>query len=115
MNKEMVAFGDDGFGQYGKNYLPVRWTVNDLSVKLAAKPANNGKVELEGGVGIMLEGYSSKDYGHIVTDRNFELCLRNLLRADNIDPACVKYADVSEQGSNFVVLYLDPTLLCDWA
>ena len=109
--KTAVAFGEDGLGKHGTCDRPQYYKIEDIAIDIALDDDD----EPMGIVSLALEGYNSKDHGHICTDQNFLISVRNFLIGDHIDPTCVEYAELDVQGEDFVTLNLDVGLLLDWA
>jgi len=68
IGKQVYAFGEDGFGQYGKHPFAQYYTIKNVNVYLGADPVL-GKFRTT--VTILLDGYDSSTFGHIYTDKNF--------------------------------------------
>ena len=115
LGKDICAFGEDGFGQYGRNDRASWFKVNDIDVEITMDDEDD-PTEITGTVALTLEGYDSDVHGYIMTDKNFEIRLRNLLQAAHIDPNCLTWQDnADDQGIWTVVMNLDVGLLMEWA
>jgi hypothetical protein len=111
LNKSVSAFGEDGLGKYGKSDHPRFFDIADLDIDIAIDESGIP----EGMLFINLADYDYQDVGHIATDRNFLICIREMLKAEHIDPECLSYSALDEQGENFVSMDIDIALLLDWA
>lgn len=111
LGKEVVAFGEDGLGKYGTSDRAHRFTIDDVQVDIELDDQD----EPFGAAFIHLDGYHCDTVGDIVTDQNFLISLSKYLKAEHIDPACLKYAEIEIQGSNFVTMYIDIPTLLQWA
>ena len=111
-DKEVAAFGDDGLGKYGRSDRAHRFIIDDITVDVALDEINGMCSAM---VNLYPAGYSSSTVGHIVTDQNFLISVRQHLADDAIDPACIQYHDPDFQGANFVMMEIDVAKLLDWA
>jgi hypothetical protein len=112
LEKSVVAFGEDGLGKHGKCDQPKYYTIEDVSVDVAASPSSGDVV---GAAFITLKGYNESDFGAILSDRNFLISIQNLLRAEFIDPNSLSYSILELQSEHVVVMDIDVPLLLDWA
>ena len=110
--KEIHVFGEDGFGKFGRNDLPKTFKIVDISVDIEL---NEYTGDASGIAYLTLDGYDAADCGMIMTDLNADISLRVLLQKEHIDPACIKWANLSDQGQHSIALFLDVPLLLDWA
>lgn len=115
LGKSICAFGEDGFGQYGRNEHPSWFTICEIDVCVECDDEQS-PVLISGQARIFLEGYDSAASGHIMTDRNFMIRLQELLRAEEIDPDSLIWpTTLEDQGDDFVSLHIDIGLLLQWA
>lgn len=110
--KEIHVFGEDGFGKYGRNDRAKTFKIDDISVDV---DLNENTGDCEGIVYLTLAGYDEKDCGMIMTDQNAEISIRQWLQNEHIDPKCVKWALHSDQGQDYIAMFVDVPLLLDWA
>lgn len=110
--KEIHVFGEDGLGKYGRNDRPKTFRISDISIDVELV-SDTGDVT--GIVYMTLEGYDSADCGYIMTDKNAEISIAKLLQSEHIDPACLKWATFSDQGEDFIAMFIDVATLLDWA
>ena len=109
--KTAVAFGEDGCGKHGTCDRPQYYKIEDIDVDI-----NLGlNDEPLGMFALKLEGYESKEFGHICSDQNFLISIRKLLLDDHIDPDCITYAALEMQGDDYVAFDFDVGLMLDWA
>lgn len=111
LEKQVVAFGDDGLGKHGRCDQPQYFTIEDVQVDVL-DPEDD---EIYGIVFLKLLGYNSSKFGDICTDQNFLISIQKLLSAHHIDPACLTYGEIDIQGTTFVAMHLNVGLLLDWA
>lgn len=100
------AFGDDGCGKHGRSSTPVFYTVSNVEVELGADDEDSPTV-LTGTAWIFLQGYDASKVGYILTDKNFEISIRQLLITESILPDALKWADISDQGECTVAMTVD--------
>ena len=112
LGKTMGYFGVDGNGKHGQDYFAHYSNVNDVTVFV--KNYCDDASQIDAVAMIFLDGYSAKTCGHIVTDVNFRFCLNSLLEAQDIDPTCLDWASVDEQGEVCVVMKIDLAKLLEW-
>lgn len=110
--KEIHVFGDDGLGKYGRNERPKTFQIADISVDIDLNQDNG---DVSGIVYLSLDGYDEADCGAIMTDRNAEISIAKLLKDEIIDPSCLKWATLSDQGEDFIAMFIDVANLLDWA
>jgi hypothetical protein len=110
-DKTLCFFGEDGGGQHGSSYFAHTRTVSDVGVFL--KDFSDGE-QMNAVAMIFLEGYSSSTHGHASTDKNFRMSLDARLKFAGINPACLNWGDIDEQGEECVTMKLDPDLLLEW-
>lgn len=109
--KEIHVFGDDGLGKYGRNERPKTFQIADISVDIDLNQDNG---DVSGIVYLSLDGYDEADCGAIMTDRNAEISIAKLLKDEIIDPSCLKWATLSDQGEDFIAMFIDVANLLDW-
>lgn len=116
LGKTVVAFGDDGDGKYGRSSVPKYFVVNDVSVTASfdLSTSNRPHEGYTGEVSIGLQGYSSSDGGHILTDQNFKIAIRQYLLQESIDADALSWAELSDQTSTSVVMKIDIKKLLSW-
>jgi hypothetical protein len=110
LGQTVAAFGEDGLGKHGKNDLAIRYMLEDIDLTIMLDDD-----EPFGVVSLKPEGYDYTKFGHIATDQNFLLSVRNLLSAHHIDPTCIEYSEIDLQGNDYVTFDLDVVKLLDWA
>ncbi len=110
--KQIHVFGEDGFGKFGRNDRAKTFTITDISVDVTLHEDTG---DAEGIVYLTLGGYQASDCGAIITDQNAEISIAKLLQDEHIDPKCLKWALLSDQGSDYIGLFVDVPLLLDWA
>lgn len=113
LGKVICAFGEDGNGQHGRHDQAMWFQISEIDVALFVDNLE-APTYVSGNVALFLDGYTAAEHGHIMTDNNFEICMRTFLKNAHIDPAAVKWAPLSEQGDNFVVLDMDVPILVGW-
>lgn len=111
LHKTVSAFGEDGLGKYGKSDRPRFFDIHDMDIEVTIDKTGTP----QGVLLINLSDYEYQDVGHIATDRNFLICIREMLKAEHIDPDSLSYGALDEQGENFVSMDIDITMLLDWA
>jgi hypothetical protein len=111
LNQKVIGFGEDGMGKYGRNDYWKSFMIDDIDIDIIADDvtAPTGTVRLR------LAGYDSADCGDIATDGNLTIAIKNLLKDQHIDPECLSWAPLVEQGENYIALNIDVPLLMDWA
>lgn len=110
--KEIHVFGEDGLGKYGTSDRAKTFKITDISVDIEL---NEDTGDVQGIVYLSLGGYDHADCGYIMTDKNAEISIAKLLKDEVIDPACLKWALFSDQGGDFIAMFVDVSLLLDWA
>lgn len=100
------AFGDDGCGKHGRSSTPVFYTISSVEVELEADDDDSPSV-LTGKAWIFLQGYDADKVGYILTDKNFEISIRQLLIAESILPDALTWADIGDQGERTVAMSVD--------
>lgn len=110
--QEIHVFGEDCFGKFGRNNRAKTFKIHDIYVDVDLDKATG---EVAGTVYMSLKGYDEKDCGLILTDQNAEISIRRLLKDQHIDPDCLKWAKKSDQGPDFITMFIDVPLLLDWA
>lgn len=111
LDEQMVAFGEDGLGEHGRCDQPQYYKVLEVSSFITFDTDDN----VSGIAYIILDGYDAATFGHICSDKNFEICLKNLLKKEEIDPNCVSYSSITEQGDDYVTVDLDVAALLEWS
>ena len=112
LGKYICAFGEDGFGQYGRCDQAQWYKIKELI--LSVTPGNTGRHVFT--LYIMLDSYSSAEHGHIMTDRNFDIALATFLKAASIDPKALTWPlSLGLQGQDCVALDINLKLLLDGA
>lgn len=96
LRQTLCAFGEDGFGKYGKHDIAQYFLVSDISVDIMADDDNMPTV-ITGKLSICLRDYDADVVGHIVTDQNFEISLGQKLKAAGISPKALTWASINEQ------------------
>lgn len=108
----VCAFGEDGFGRYGRHDQAMWFKVAIISSHFGHTLKDG---ELGGIVQLWLLNYDADKVGHILTDLNFEICVRKLLSSAQIDPEVLSWPeDVNMQGNAFVAMEIDIPLLLGW-
>lgn len=110
-DKEIACFGIDGFGQFGQSDQAKRYKVGFVLVELNDDSDDDIP---KGFASLYLDGYTSAEFGHIVTDNNFKLSLNQLLRDHSIQADCWEYGPAFMQGADFVVLKIHVEKLLEW-
>lgn len=113
LRQTLCAFGEDGFGLYGKSDTPVFYDVVDLRVDIEADDDHQPTV-VSGTVSICLRGYDADVVGHIQTDRNFDIALKVVLTAAGVSPKSLIWASINEQAHGCVTFYIDVAELLGW-
>lgn len=116
LGQKVCAFGLDGCGLYGKSDI-AHWFEIDLIVDVIVECDDifaAGKYA-SGCITLSLKGYDARVTGDIMTDKNFDISIAKLLKAENIDPACLSWpATNSEQGNWCVTMMIDVPKLLQW-
>lgn len=113
LRKTLCAFGEDGFGQYGRKDTPSFFEVVDLRIDINVDDEKNPQT-ISGVVSICLRGYDHNDVGHIKSDKNFDISLDLALKAAGILKNPLHWAEVDEQIDGCVTFYLDVGELLGW-
>lgn len=103
LRKVLNAFGEDGFGKYGRKDTPSYFPVVDIRVDIDDSDLN----VIKGKLSICLRGYDANDVGHIQTDQNFEISLNEYLKDAGINKAALEWAPIDEQVDGCVTFDLD--------
>lgn len=111
LNHDVVAFGEDGLGKYGTSDRPKYYLIQSISVSLEIDEDD----VVTGEVAIGLLGYNAMQFGHICTDKNFEISIRKLLSDFDINPNVLKYAPIEAQGDQHVMMSVDVEDLLQWS
>lgn len=109
LNKSIVCFGADGNGQYGSSQYPKYFKVIDIQVNVYSDEDDI----LFGTASIFLDGYDSKENGHVATDLNLKISLNQLLINEMITTSCWTWAELQTQGENFFTINFDVMQLLD--
>jgi hypothetical protein len=104
LNKEVFAFGVDGYGKYGKSSSAFYFTISNVNVSI---DADNDDDLPPAVLTIVLDNYSCLTCGDICTDQNFQHALNNLLSSAKIKTDCWSWMPIGQQGGNYVQLWLD--------
>jgi len=110
--QQVIAFGEDGLGKFGRNDRPKTFYVEDLDVEIVCDEYGD---DAQGFVMLKLQGYNSSDCGHVATDANMSISIRKLLVDQHIDPNCLTWAEECVQGNLYCTLEIDVSLLLEWA
>lgn len=110
--KEIHVFGEDGFGKYGRNDRAKTFRISDISIDVEL---DEGTGDIDGIAYLSLDGYNENQCGMIMTDQNAEISIRQHLQNEHIDPKSVKWALCSDQGQDYIAMFVDVPLLLDWA
>lgn len=103
LGKTVCAFGEDGFGQYGRHDQAYWFTIKSVEILVY-----DGLYKIDASVVMRLEGYDSNVLGHIMTDKNFEISLRSHLKAARLDPESLKWQKNADyQGVWTVAMDID--------
>ncbi len=104
IGKHITAFGEDGFGRYGRSSLPHTFEAHTIHVE--AVDLDPGIISAIGiQLTVELDGYSASDFGgSMATDQNAMISIQKLLAAHHIDRSAFTWADISLQGENSIVL-----------
>lgn len=113
LGKKICAFGEDGNGAHGRHEHAMWFDISFINGVIRPDNLVCPK-EITGQVTLTLDGYDASKHGLILTDNNFEICMRQLLKNAHIDPTALKWAALSEQGNDFVALEIDVPLLIGW-
>jgi len=109
--KTIAVFGEDGFGKYGTNSMPLYFQIIDINVNLTMDEDDEPTCKVD----LLLGGYDADVHGLIFTDQNFMISIKKLLVEQEIDPTCVSYASKEDQGASYVSLEVDVPTLLNWA
>ena len=112
--KTICAFGEDGFGKYGRQDCAMWFKIQEIDVTIKYDDDNTPS-EISGILTIQLAGYNSNKVGHIMTDHNFVIALGAFLKNNDIEPKVLSWPDtLEEQGEHFVAMHIDVGLLLGW-
>lgn len=109
LHKTFCAFGEDGFGQYGRHDTPMFFDVVGLLIKIRVENSI-----MKGQVSICLKGYDADIVGHIQTDQNFDISLNAALISEGISTNALTWAPIEEQLDGCVTFELDVSELLGW-
>lgn len=107
LDQKIVTFGEDGCGIYGKNIIPQYYIINALEIEI-----NEIDNKFYGEVFIYLADYNSNIFGHICSDKNFEISIRKLFLSNFINPNIIQYSSIEHQFNHGVSMKFDPKQLC---
>lgn len=109
LGKTITCFGEDGFGKYGRNELPVSFQVEQISIELEdMDPSSFDLDTIQASLFIFLKGYSASSYGGTAaTDQNALLSIQQLLKEHEIDTTAIEWAPVREQQEGALVLSVE--------
>jgi hypothetical protein len=96
LNKTLSCFGEDGFGQYGKDSFARYYQVSRITTRAYQDQDEQVFVIAR----IYLGGYSSTLQGHAATDRNLEISVNNFFTAEYISPNSWTWAEEALQEHN---------------
>lgn len=96
LNKTLSCFGEDGFGQYGKDSFARHYQVNDITTRAYQDQDEQVFVIAR----IYLDGYNSTLQGHAATDRNLEISVNNFFTAEYISTNSWTWAEEALQEQN---------------
>jgi len=113
IRKTLCAFGEDGFGKYGRKDTPSYFDVVDLRIDIEEDETFSPPT-LSGKVSICLRGYNAADVGHVVTDQNFEISLRAALTAAGLSKDSLAWASIEEQVDGCATFHIDIAELLGW-
>lgn len=113
LHKTLCAFGEDGFGQYGRSETPHYFQVRDLFITIEADD-DDSPTTVWGQVMIKLDGYDADITGHIKTDKNFDISLNAALTAAGLSTKSLIWAAYSEQPKDGVTFHINVGELLDW-
>lgn len=96
LNKTLSCFGEDGFGQYGKDSFARYYQVSRITTRAYQDQDEQVFVIAR----IYLDGYNSTLQGHAATDRNLEISVNNFFTAEYISPNGWTWAEEALQEHN---------------
>jgi hypothetical protein len=96
LNKTLSCFGEDGFGQYGKDSFARYYRVSCITTRAYQDQDEQVFVIAR----IYLDGYNSTLQGHAATDRNLEISVNNFFAAEYISPNSWTWAEEALQEHN---------------
>jgi hypothetical protein len=115
IGKTVCAFGEDGNGQYGRNDIAQWFTISRVKVDVVCDD-NDDPILIFAAVAITLDGYHADTFGHIATDKNFEISLQKHLSAHHIEPNTLVWPmPISAQGPHSVTMDIDIPRLLAWS
>lgn len=108
--KTLSAFGVDGNGLYGANYLAKHFDV--VLVDGMTQPNADKYKHI---CWVVLKDYNQADYGgHICTDNNLKISINAQLSAEGISTTCWTWADVGSQDNDSFAIIFDVEELLQW-
>jgi hypothetical protein len=110
----LSMFGEDGNGAYGRSEFPLFCQVRFFNVFATADDEDTPS-DIYGLLRIYLDGYNSLVTGHAITDANLRISLNLALQKHAIDPTCLDWGAVCEQGGDYIALSIDVPKLMGWA
>jgi hypothetical protein len=113
LSKSVVAFGDDGLGKYGRSQIPRTFLIHNIDVDVECDDQTGDDATCT--AKLYLEGFHKDDVGHVATDQNLLISLRQHLKDAEIDPSCIRFADYALQGDDYCTLHFDVQLLLQWS
>ena len=109
--KTLACFGVDGNGLHGHSYASQHFKVHGVSMMLDS--CNDS--DYPSGVAIIhLADYDAAAFGHVLTDRNFELSFNALLKNHDISTSCWSWGELRAQLQHCVILNIDAEKLIQW-
>lgn len=113
LDEYLTVFGADGLGKHGKSDHPKTFRIDEIHVNIDLNA--DGITSPMGIVFLTLKGYDSSDCGHIATDKNAEIGIAKLLQPHSIDPAALTWAELIDQGDDYIAFFIDVPRLLQWA
>lgn len=106
--KTVCAFGEDGLGQFGTSSYPLWFDVDRVDVELEYIDDHGAFLLERCLLRVNLKNYDSRVTGHIMTDQNFLISVREHLKEAEIHPEALEWpADLGTQGETFVALTIN--------
>lgn len=91
-NQSIFAFGDDGCGQYRRDYFARTFTIEKIDVEVEMDIDENFTAKCH----LALSDYSMQD-GAMCTDKNALLSLQQLLADIYVERSTISWASINEQ------------------
>lgn len=113
LNKTINAFGEDGFGQYGKCDTPQYYNVTHIFISIKADD-DNAPTIVTGKLLVRLLGYDSDITGLVITDKNFDISFQNALAASGIPHDALVILPADEQPRFSVAFDINIGKLLNW-